>query len=261
LEASSNDPQISNVIAWLPCGTAFSISDQLAFSHTVLPVHFASMHSFKSFRRQLNLYGFKKQYNRQSGKREVTGAYGHPLFLRGRIDLAMKISRAPSTSKKTKKRSQQASQGMMKLQKGHADKGIAFMINRSNNQSSKDDTRKKFNADSISMILFELEQNDIVQSKAKHEQEEGSLPRDILSDCKREVTMSHDNRDLDHYHAQLMDSASSTSSSLSSSSSSSSSTSSMVVIEPQELDSVPYSLGMEVDNDDIRTEIIRTFLW
>ncbi len=69
LEMASNDPELSNVICWLPGGYAFVIKDQLAFSHIVLPIHFASMHSFKSFRRQLNLYGFKKQYNKVSGKR------------------------------------------------------------------------------------------------------------------------------------------------------------------------------------------------
>ena len=61
LETASNDARLCKIIGWLPCGDAFVIRDASAFTELVLPIHFARMHSFKSFRRQLNLYGVKKR--------------------------------------------------------------------------------------------------------------------------------------------------------------------------------------------------------
>ena len=55
------DFKLSDIISWLPCGKAFKIHDPEAFSQLVLPGEFGGMNSFRSFRRQLNLYGIKKQ--------------------------------------------------------------------------------------------------------------------------------------------------------------------------------------------------------
>ena len=56
LEAAENDG-FEDVISWLPGGKAFKIHSRLAFETKVMPVYFPSMTSYKSFRRQLNLYG------------------------------------------------------------------------------------------------------------------------------------------------------------------------------------------------------------
>jgi hypothetical protein len=60
LEMASNDPKMSGVISWLPCGKAFKIHDRVAFSEWMLPVYFGGMHSLSSFRRQLSIYSIKK---------------------------------------------------------------------------------------------------------------------------------------------------------------------------------------------------------
>ena len=61
LEMSSNDPKLSSIVSWLPCGTAFKIHDPVDFANFVLPKYFGGMHSVRSFHRQLNLYGIKKR--------------------------------------------------------------------------------------------------------------------------------------------------------------------------------------------------------
>jgi hypothetical protein len=56
LEAAEQDG-FEEIISWLPDGKAFKIHSRLAFETKVLPVYFPTMTSYKSFRRQLNLYG------------------------------------------------------------------------------------------------------------------------------------------------------------------------------------------------------------
>ena len=64
LEIVSKDPKLSDIVSWLPCGRAFKIHDPVAFANIVLPKYFVGMHSFRSFRRQLNIYGIKKLLNK-----------------------------------------------------------------------------------------------------------------------------------------------------------------------------------------------------
>lgn len=61
LTMASTDPFLCQVISWLPGGAAFKIHDVTIFTAAVLPRHFTGMNSFKSFRRQLNLYGIRNQ--------------------------------------------------------------------------------------------------------------------------------------------------------------------------------------------------------
>jgi len=61
LDHVSQDPRLSAIVSWLPGGKAFKIHDPKTFTEVILPLHFTGMSSFKSFRRQLNLYGIKKQ--------------------------------------------------------------------------------------------------------------------------------------------------------------------------------------------------------
>ena len=64
LEEASNDPKLSQIISWMPSGRAFKIHDTTAFAKVIMPQHFRGMHSFRSFRRQLNFYGMKKMFKR-----------------------------------------------------------------------------------------------------------------------------------------------------------------------------------------------------
>lgn len=230
LEMASNDTQLSDVISWLPCGTAFVIRDQLAFSHIVMPVHFASMHSFKSFRRQLNLYGFKKQFNKDSGKREVGGAYGHPLFLRDRSDLAAQISRAPNASKSRRHGGTKALQQDSSACSDHSssdtmNKGLTFKLESFEFPSTD---RMTLTENSISIILAELERNDVLVGA-----------RGGGHDSSVDQRSSSDGPTKDNIKATSLTNGTCGMESL----------------------FMPYSRQVDVDRDDIRTEIIRTFLW
>ena len=77
----------THIISWLPHGHAFRIHDEKLFEQQVLNRYFKS--KFKSFKRQLNLYGFQK-LRKQSAD---VGAYFHKLFSRGRYDLCGKITK------------------------------------------------------------------------------------------------------------------------------------------------------------------------
>jgi hypothetical protein len=48
-----------DIVSWIPSGKGFRIHRHSAFEERIMPVHFPGMTSYKSFRRQLNLYGIR----------------------------------------------------------------------------------------------------------------------------------------------------------------------------------------------------------
>ena len=75
-EAESH--HLDHIVSWLPCGTAFAIHDKEEFMKSVIPNYFPRMTSYKSFRRQLSLYGI---YQRRvpairKNKKKVTSSPG-----------------------------------------------------------------------------------------------------------------------------------------------------------------------------------------
>ena len=72
-------------IAWLPHGRSFKILDQEGFMSEIYP-RFSKTTHYKSFQRQLNLWGFKR-----ITKGSDRGAYYHQLFLRGMPNLAKRM--------------------------------------------------------------------------------------------------------------------------------------------------------------------------
>ena len=71
-----------NVVSWLPCGKAFQVFDPMAFEQVVLS-HYFNQSQYKSFQRQLNIYGF---YRITKGRNK--GGYFHEsCFVRGKPDL------------------------------------------------------------------------------------------------------------------------------------------------------------------------------
>lgn len=77
-----------HIASWRPHGRAFAIYDQGAFEKTIIPKYFRQS-KMSSFSRQLNAYGFVRMVNPGPDQ----GAYYHELFLRGRVDLCMTITR------------------------------------------------------------------------------------------------------------------------------------------------------------------------
>ena len=94
----TKEPELAYIISWQPNGTSFRIHDKKLFEKLVRQRAFFNQKSYSSFRRQLNLWGFRK-----IGKRCAAdcGVYGHPLFLKENSSLCHTIARSGS-SKTTK---------------------------------------------------------------------------------------------------------------------------------------------------------------
>lgn len=76
-------------VTWLPDGRGFVITNIKQFEAVALPKYFSSI-QYKSFVRQLNIYGFHRVSSKGSPE---YGAYFHPLFVRGRPDLCLAMKR------------------------------------------------------------------------------------------------------------------------------------------------------------------------
>lgn len=64
-------------ISWLPCGKAFKVHDKERFVREIMPSFFGTQ-SFKTFQRNLNLWGFTRV-----SKGPQKDVCSHPLFLKG----------------------------------------------------------------------------------------------------------------------------------------------------------------------------------
>lgn len=77
----------ADVISWQQDGVSFKVHNQERFGNEILPMYFGAI-KFKSWQRQLNLYGFTRV---QKGL--TRGSYTHEHFVRGRKALSLEISR------------------------------------------------------------------------------------------------------------------------------------------------------------------------
>ena len=91
-----NDDQ--SIVAWIPRAegrpNAFKIVDQEAFVSKLLKKHFQQT-KFKSFQRQLNLWGFKRTRD---------GGYTHEFFVKGQMSLCQYMTRKQNKSKSSPKK-------------------------------------------------------------------------------------------------------------------------------------------------------------
>mmetsp|Transcript_3934 Transcript_3934/g.6014 ORF Transcript_3934/g.6014 Transcript_3934/m.6014 type:complete len:459 (+) Transcript_3934:77-1453(+) len=78
--------EVSSVITWLPHGRSFIVRDPKTLEDDLIPRFFKPM-KFKSFLRQVNLWGFKR-----ITRGADSGAYYHQLFLRQKPGLVRKMS-------------------------------------------------------------------------------------------------------------------------------------------------------------------------
>lgn len=72
------EPQLARVISWQPDGLCFRVHDKKRFEESAQARFFGSQVNYTSFRRQLNLWGFKRINDRSINH----GAYFHPKFQR-----------------------------------------------------------------------------------------------------------------------------------------------------------------------------------
>jgi hypothetical protein len=75
-----HDTDLAQIVAWQPHGRCFLVRNAQKFEEIILPKFF-KMKVYDSFRRQLNLWGFK----RISQKTSDYGAYYHKRFLRSKM--------------------------------------------------------------------------------------------------------------------------------------------------------------------------------
>eukprot|EP00934_Nitzschia_sp_Nitz4_P000678 Nitzschia sp. Nitz4//scaffold149_size55946//32377//33174//NITZ4_006597-RA/size55946-processed-gene-0.30-mRNA-1//-1//CDS//3329536818//678//frame0 len=87
--------KFQDIVSWLPSGDAFKVHDKERFSDEVLSKYFTSS-KFKSFQRNLNLWGFRTQT-----KEPAKGVIYHPFFRRGQANRCHLMKRI-----RVKKRSQ-----------------------------------------------------------------------------------------------------------------------------------------------------------
>jgi hypothetical protein len=76
------------IVSWLPGDHAFRVHNVDIFVKNIMKTSF-NQTKYKSFQRQLNLWGFKRNTKECLEK----GAYYHPLFIRGRRDLCKELER------------------------------------------------------------------------------------------------------------------------------------------------------------------------
>lgn len=70
------EPELAEVISWLPDGKCFRVHDVKEFEDKVQAKFFGKQANYTSFRRQLNLWGFKRVNERGQNY----GSYIHPKF-------------------------------------------------------------------------------------------------------------------------------------------------------------------------------------
>ena len=78
-----------HIISWAHHGGAFKIHDPEAFADEVMQKYFNGT-KFNSFRRQLQIYGFRFIKDKNSPDH---GSYVHPFFLKGKTELCSKMIR------------------------------------------------------------------------------------------------------------------------------------------------------------------------
>jgi hypothetical protein len=74
------------IVSWQPHGKAFRVHLPDAFAKTVLPHYFKKQTKYKSFLRQLHIYGFHR-----IGKGIDRGAYYHSMFIRNEKSMSLRM--------------------------------------------------------------------------------------------------------------------------------------------------------------------------
>ncbi|CAJ1959520.1 unnamed protein product [Cylindrotheca closterium] len=77
-----DNEELSSIISWLPSGVGFRIHKPVVFETFLLTKYFPRQSKLKSFKRQVQYYGFDNL-----GR----GSYSHPSFVRGKRSLCGKI--------------------------------------------------------------------------------------------------------------------------------------------------------------------------
>jgi hypothetical protein len=77
-----------NIVSWQPHGKAFRVHQPEVFARTIIPRYFSRQTQYKSFQRQLHIYGFHRIV-----KGIDKGAYYHALFIRNKKSMSLRMIR------------------------------------------------------------------------------------------------------------------------------------------------------------------------
>lgn len=86
-----------DVIAWQPGGKSFKVHKPEKFASSIMSLCFAHT-KYKSFQRQLNIYGWKKIHHGEN-----KGGYIHKYFIRGKPQLCSRIKRSKDSHNPNRK--------------------------------------------------------------------------------------------------------------------------------------------------------------
>jgi hypothetical protein len=100
-EIDTNFKDYAGVVSFCSHGRAFIVHDVPRFCTCLLPKYFQRQTKWKSFVRQLNLYGFTRISNGPDA-----GGYFHELFLRGRPNLCRYMKRVGVPTKPERQKEQ-----------------------------------------------------------------------------------------------------------------------------------------------------------
>lgn len=141
-----SDPKFHHIIEWLPSGKSFVIYKPKVFATDILPSRFKSA-KYSSFTRKLHRWGFVRHF--RGGD---SGAFFHPDFQKGRLDLAESMTccqqQKEAASKKARKaklnsnKSQASSDPSTRVSSSIRKSGIANYRNVMGGNSTTDALRQ-----------------------------------------------------------------------------------------------------------------------
>ncbi|GFH58387.1 hypothetical protein CTEN210_14863 [Chaetoceros tenuissimus] len=153
LENASTDPNIAKIVSWHPDGNRFRVHDRAAFETLIQPVHFPTQSDFASFRRQLNLYDYKRI---SKDLKEEDGYYFHPKFMRGKRPLCYQMCRNLATTKA----------GRMKKKKSRFLKKILEGYNKKRHQGDGSSTASLTRATNNLALSFPMNQHNLSSNQS-----------------------------------------------------------------------------------------------
>jgi hypothetical protein len=87
-----------SIVSWQPHGQAFRVHMPEEFASTIMPRYFMKQTKYKSFMRQLHLYGFHRIC-----KGKDRGAYFHSMFIRNKKAMSLRMTRQNLKGKNSSK--------------------------------------------------------------------------------------------------------------------------------------------------------------
>ncbi|GFH47123.1 hypothetical protein CTEN210_03598 [Chaetoceros tenuissimus] len=145
----SCDPTIAS---WSDSGDSFAVKDPDTFAKNIIP-QFFKHNNFKSFVRQLNVYGFRKIKNEpikisigEEGPESKYCRFRHEFFLRGRPDLLCEIKKVDNSQGADQdvvnalKNEVTSLKGQLAAMRGEMEKAVNMIKTMSQNKQEADET-------------------------------------------------------------------------------------------------------------------------